>query len=77
MYNGASIKQKEYMMTRTAVLLAAIMLTTPALATVNTMPNVDEYDNGSTKTCVYSNGHRTETVEISGARACPSKKTFH
>ncbi len=56
---------------------ACLLLSFPAFATVNTLDNVDEYDNGSTKICVYSDGRRTETVEISAARSCPSKKTFH
>lgn len=64
-------------MSRLALLLAAMLLAPSAFATVNTMGLVDEYDNGSTKTCVYSNGHRTETIEISGAKSCPSVKTFH
>lgn len=64
-------------MSRSALLLSSILLASSAFATVNTMDLVDEYDNGSTKTCVYSNGHRTETVEISGAKSCPSVKTFH
>ena len=58
-------------------IVIAVLISAPALATVNTLGLVDEYDNGSTKTCVYSNGHRTETIEHSAASACPSVKTFH
>ncbi|QGZ16242.1 hypothetical protein Hena1_00660 [Erwinia phage Hena1] len=59
--------------------VVGVLILTPALAnaTVNTMDLVDVIDNGSTKTCIYSNGHRTETIERSGASACPSSKTFH
>ena len=58
-------------------IVIAVLISAPALAAVNTLGLVDEYDNGSTKTCVYSNGHRTETIERSAASACPSVKTFH
>lgn len=63
-------------MSRLAILLAAMLLSHSAFATVNTLDLVDVIDNGSTKTCIYSNGHRTETIERSGASACPSVKTF-
>lgn len=62
---------------KTMALLIGVLVLQPAFATVNTMDLVDEIDNGSTKTCIYSNGHRTETVERSSASACPSVKTFH
>lgn len=64
-------------MTRIAIILGALLLSTPAFATVNTLTLVDEYTDGSSKICVYSNGDRTETAERSRASACPSKKTFH
>lgn len=63
-------------MSRLALLLAAMLLSHSAFATVNTLDLVDVIDNGSTKTCIYSNGHRTEMIERSGASACPSVKTF-
>lgn len=70
-----SLKFKKSMM----ALVVGVLVMTPVLAnaTVNTMELVDEVDNGSTKTCIYSNGQRTETIERSGASACPSVKTFH
>lgn len=54
-----------------------LFICSQALATVNTLDLVGEYPNGSKKMCVYSNGHRTETIEHSAASACPSVKTFH
>lgn len=64
-------------MIRTKILIAAFLLSSPVFATVNTLDLVDEYTNGSSKICVYSDGHRTETVTKDGAGSCPSKKTFH
>lgn len=61
----------------TKILIAALLLSSPVFATVNTLDLVDEYTNGSSKVCVYSDGHRTETVTKDGAGSCPSKKTFH
>lgn len=60
-------------------LVVGVLVLTPqfANATVNTMDLVDAIDNGSSTTCIYSNGSRTETIERSSASACPSKKTFH
>lgn len=59
------------------ILPAALLFCNAAFATVNTMDNVDEYDNGNKKVCVYSNGNRTETISVSQASSCPSKRTFH
>lgn len=64
-------------MIRTKILIAALLLSSPVFATVNTLDLVDEYTNGSSKVCVYSDVHRTETVTKDGAGSCPSKKTFH
>lgn len=64
-------------MIRTKILLAVALLSSQAFATVNTLSLVDEYTDGSSKVCVYSDGHRTETVTKDGAGSCPSKKTFH
>nr|UVX65365.1 MAG: hypothetical protein [Bacteriophage sp.] len=64
-------------MIRTKILIAALLLSSPVFATVNTLDLVDEYTNGSSKVCVYSDGHRTEIVTKDGAGSCPSKKTFH
>ena len=64
-------------MIRTKILIAALLLSSPVFTTVNTLDLVDEYTNGSSKVCVYSDGHRTETVTKDGAGSCPSKKTFH
>lgn len=64
-------------MIRTKILIAALLLSPVVHATVNTLDLVDEYTNGSSKVCVYSGGHRTETVTKDGAGSCPSKKTFH
>lgn len=64
-------------MIRTKIIIAALLLSSPVFATVNTLDLVDEYTNGSSKVCVYSDGHRTETVTKDGAGSCPSKKTFH
>lgn len=64
-------------MIRTKILIAALLLSSPVFATVNTLDLVDEYTNGSSKVCIYSDGHRTETVTKDGAGSCSSKKTFH
>ena len=64
-------------MIRTKILIAALLLSPVVHATVNTLDLVDEYTNGSSKVCVYSDGNRTETVVKEGAGSCPSKKTFH
>ena len=64
-------------MIRTAILLAVALLSSPAFATVNALSLVDEYTDGSSKVCIYSDGNRTESVVKEGAGSCPSKKTFH
>ncbi|AGZ17591.1 hypothetical protein X824_gp232 [Escherichia phage 4MG] len=64
-------------MIRTTILLAVALLSSPAFATVNTLSLVDEYTDGSSKVCIYSDGNRTESVVKEGAGSCPSKKTFH
>lgn len=64
-------------MIRTKILLAVALLSSQAFATVNTLSLVDEYTDGSSKVCIYSDGHRTEIVTKDGAGSCPSKKTFH
>ncbi len=64
-------------MIRTTILLAVALLSSQAFATVNTLSLVDEYTDGSSKVCIYSDGHRTESVVKEGAGSCPSKKTFH
>lgn len=64
-------------MIRTKILIAALLLSSPVFATVNTLNLVDEYTNGSSKVCVYSDGNRTESFVKEGAGSCPSKKTFH
>lgn len=64
-------------MIRTKILIAALLLSSPVFATVNTLDLVDEYTNGSSKVCVYSDGNRTESFVKEGAGSCPSKKTFH
>ena len=48
-----------------------------AHATVNTLSLVDEYTDGDTTVCIYSDGNRTESFVKEGAGSCPSKKTFH
>ncbi len=64
-------------MIRTTILLAVALLSSQAFATVNTLSLVDEYTDGSSKVCIYSDGNRTESVVKEGAGSCPSKKTFH
>lgn len=64
-------------MIRITILLAVALLSSQAFATVNTLSLVDEYTDGSSKVCIYSDGHRTESVVKEGAGSCPSKKTFH
>lgn len=64
-------------MIRTTILLAVALLSSPAFATVNTLSLVDEYTDGSSKVCIYSDGNRTESIVKEGAGSCPSKKTFH
>lgn len=64
-------------MIRTKILIAGILLSSSAFATVNTLDLVDEYTDGSSKVCIYSDGNRTETLVKDGAGSCPSKKTFH
>ncbi|WPK37576.1 hypothetical protein [Escherichia phage AV124] len=64
-------------MIRTKILIAALLLSSPVFATVNTLDLVDEYTDGSSKVCIYSDGNRTESVLKEGAGSCPSKKTFH
>lgn len=64
-------------MIRTKFLLAALLLSSQAFATVNTLSLVDEYTDGSSKVCIYSDGNRTESFVKEGAGSCPSKKTFH
>lgn len=46
-------------------------------ATTNTLTLVDSYPTQGGKVCIYSDGHRTESVEKKGAGVCSSKKTFH
>lgn len=64
-------------MIRTTILLAVALLSSPAFATVNTLSLVDEYTDGSSKVCIYSDGNRTESIVKEGAGSCTSKKTFH
>ena len=64
-------------MIRTTILLAAVLLSSQAFATVNTLSLVDEYTDGSSKVCIYSDGNRTESVVKEGAGSCKSKMTFH
>ena len=64
-------------MIRTKILIAALLLSSPVFATVNTLDLVDEYTDGRSKVCIYSDGNRTESVLKEGAGSCPSKKTFH
>ena len=64
-------------MIRTKILIAALLLSSPVFSTVNTLDLVDEYIDGSSKVCIYSDGNRTETIVKDGAGSCPSKKTFH
>lgn len=64
-------------MIRTTILLAVALLSSQAFATVNTLSLVDEYTDGSSKVCIYSDGNRTEPFVKEGAGSCPSKKTFH
>lgn len=64
-------------MIRTKILLAVALISPQAFATVNTLSLVDEYTDGSSKVCIYSDGNRTESVVKEGAGSCPSKKTFH
>lgn len=60
-----------------SLLIAVLLLSSQAHASVNTLDLVDEYSDGSSKVCIYSDGHRTETFVKEGAGSCPSKKTFH
>lgn len=48
-----------------------------ASAQTNTLDLVDSYRTDDGRTCIYSNGHRTEVYEKDGAGSCPSKKTFY
>lgn len=64
-------------MIRKTILLAVALLSSQAFATVNTLSLVDEYTDGSSKICIYSDGNRTESFVKEGAGSCPSKKTFH
>lgn len=64
-------------MIRLKLFLVAILLSSPVIASVNTLTLVDYYTDGSDKVCIYSDGNRTETVVKDGAGSCPSKKTFH
>lgn len=64
-------------MIRTKILLVVALISPQAFATVNTLSLVDEYTDGSSKVCIYSDGNRTESVVKEGAGLCPSKKTFH
>lgn len=59
------------------VVMCILLLSSPAFATVNTLSLVDEYTDGSSKVCIYSDGNRTESFVKEGAGSCPSKKTFH
>lgn len=54
------------------LVLSGILLSAPAAAS-KTMSLVDEYRDGSHKTCVYSDGRNTEEVQKSLAGSCPSK----
>lgn len=64
-------------MIRKTILLAVALLSSQAFSTVNTLSLVDEYTDGSSKICIYSDGNRTESFVKEGAGSCPSKKTFH
>lgn len=59
------------------VVVCLLLISSPAFATVNTLSLVDEYTDGSSKVCIYSDGNHTESVVKEGAGSCPSKKTFH
>ena len=55
-----------------------LLLSSPfAVAQTNTLDLVDSYRTDDGRTCIYSNGHRTEVYEKDGAGSCPSKKIFH
>lgn len=58
------------------LILITLLLSSTAYATVNTLTLVDEYVDGDSKICIYSNGHRTETFIKDGAGSCPRHKTF-
>ncbi|AKF36631.1 hypothetical protein DVQ18_13740 [Yersinia enterocolitica] len=45
-------------------------------ATVNTLTLIDSYPTQGGKVCVYSDGHRAESIVNKGAGSCPSKKIF-
>lgn len=59
------------------LVMCILLLSSPAFATVNTLSLVDEYTDGSSKVCIYSDGNRTESVVKEGAGSCKSKMTFH
>lgn len=61
----------------TAVLVYAFLYAGAANATVNTLTNTDEYEEGSKKVCIYEGNDRVETLTINASQACPSKKTFY
>lgn len=45
-------------------------------ATVNTLTLIDFYPTQGGKVCVYSDGHRTESIVKKWAGSCPNKKIF-
>ncbi len=56
--------------------LIGIFILSNSHATVNTLTLIDSYPTQGGKVCVYSDGHRTESIVKNGAGSCPSKKTF-
>lgn len=53
-----------------------LLIVSQSYAVTNTLTIVDSYPTQGGKVCIYSDGHRTESVEKKGAGDCPNKKTF-
>ncbi|OVZ95231.1 hypothetical protein CBW58_00255 [Yersinia frederiksenii] len=58
------------------LIFIGILIFSNSHATVNTLTLIDSYVTQGGKVCVYSDGHRTESIVNKGASSCPSKKIF-
>lgn len=58
------------------IIAALLMLSANAYAQQTTLTLSDEYVDGDTKICVYSNAAHTETVEVGKNSHCRYTETF-
>lgn len=58
------------------LVLIGIFIFSNSHATVNTLRLINSYPTQGGKVCVYSDGHRTESIVKKWAGSCPNKKIF-